>query len=108
MLVFLLPSIFNQDKMKKNSIIFSKIVFWIENICFYIPKEFMQELILMPYIYGRTLFYTIKFADRFFCIYQILGWAFLGPFFLLYGICFDMCNFIKVLMIVKKNEDEDN
>lgn len=55
--------------MKKNSIIFSKIVFWIENICFYIPKELMQELILMPYIYGRTLFYTIKFADRLFCIY---------------------------------------
>ena len=72
-----------------------------ENILFYIPKTFIYEIVLVPFIYCRTLFYTIKNLDSLKGVPLLVGWIFLGLFFLFYGVCTDMINFIKVLLIIK-------
>lgn len=79
-----------------NAMIFAKLIFWIENFFFYIPSMFFTEIMYVPYVYFRTLFKIITLSGSE-GPKLIVGWSFGGFFFLMYGVCHDMFNYIKLL-----------
>jgi hypothetical protein len=40
-------------------------------------------------------------------IYLIAGWVLLGPFYMIYGVGFDMIQLVKVLKIYKIDHDKE-
>lgn len=87
-LIALLPFLTDKEKILKYSLVFSKVNFWFENI-FLIIYHFFNELYLMPvsyFIVLTGLYEKCDLADS----YLILGWFILGPFYMIYGLCFDM------------------
>lgn len=107
MLVFLLPSLFDKEKMRKNSIIFSKGNFWFENI-YYIFEQFFYELSLVPYIYIRNMSYIIKLSGlNLNGIKLLIFWSFCGPFFLFYNVFVDLKHYITVLSYLKLESGKD-
>ena len=79
-----------------NALVFSKLIFWIENLLFYIPQMVITEILYVPLIYFRVLYKIVTLAGnegpR-----LIVGWCFGGLFFLLFGFCHDLFNYIKLL-----------
>ena len=87
-LVFLLPFLWRKDKLKKYAHLFSKINFWAEN-CIMIAYHFMYELYMMPIVYFgilNSLWQVSGIMD----LHLILGWILFGPFYVIYGLGFDM------------------
>jgi hypothetical protein len=79
-----------------NSLVFAKMIFWIENMFFYIPQMLLTELMYVPLIYFRVIFKIVTLAGHE-GPKLLAGWCFGGLFFLMYGVCSDMFNYIKLL-----------
>lgn len=101
--VLLIPFAFSDKSMVKGAYWFSLLIFWIENL-YYIFEKLLYELILVPFVFFRTIFNVIKVANFFNGIYIITLWIFLGLFYLIYCVGQDMFYFIKLL--TKLNEDD--
>jgi len=63
LLVMILPSVMNKHLMQSSARVFSKFNFWVENWLIYIPKQFMNEMILVPIIYLKVCISIMKLAD---------------------------------------------
>jgi len=94
-LIALLPYLNDKEKILKYSKIFSIINFWFENI-FLIIYHFFNELYLMPVSYFGVLMSLYQASD-FGDLHLIIGWLVLGPFYMIYGMGFDMVQLINVL-----------
>lgn len=100
LLVFLLPFTFDNEVMKPAQLRFSLFIFWLENTVYYIPKQLLNELVLLPWNYFRTGFnIIIKAGSEGF--YQFPLWVLCGPFFLLGYVFVDMYYFIHMLSAYK-------
>lgn len=103
--VFLWPFLFSSKLMKKYSLKYSIINFWAENIFVYIPGQFLYELWLIPQIYIKIAFNIVKLADPFQKVYLIIFWLIYGPFYLMYGVFFDIYYYVQILRDYKIAED---
>lgn len=95
-LIFLIPAIFNREKMKRWALNYSITVFWAENV-FFIFDMLVRELCLVPYNYLRVSFFVLKLASLE-DIYLFFFWVICGiPYLLFYGVTTDMYYYIKIL-----------
>lgn len=62
--VLLIPCIVKKDLMKKASVLFSKFIFWLENIV-YIIAFIIYEVALVPIIFVRIIYNIIRLAELF-------------------------------------------
>jgi hypothetical protein len=102
--MFLLPCIIRKSLMKRTAEMFSKLVFWAENI-FYIFCILAYELFLVPLIYFRVLYNIIRAASFWNMIALFLLWVPFGIFYLIYGVGTDLFYFIKILCDYKDEDD---
>jgi hypothetical protein len=95
--LFLYPFLFKKRVLKKVSIIFSKSMFWIENIVF-ISLMLLYEIILIPIAYFKIMFdlATSRSMEALFKYIPI--WIFVGPVLLLVALYLDMYHFFKILL----------
>jgi hypothetical protein len=105
-LVVLLPAMFKTEWMVKYSLIYSKVVFWVENI-FFMVEQLLYELMLVPVIFFKIMINVIKLAEGFQKIQLLVFWLFGGIFYLIYGIFLDMYYFFRILKNYKIDEDEE-
>jgi hypothetical protein len=94
--IALLPFLINRDFIKKASLIFSKTMFWLENILF-IPAFLLGEILWCPFIWFKVLFNITAMAEfvTFFPLFFM--WIVIGPFYLAFSVCKDMFYFLKIL-----------
>ena len=85
--------------MKKASIYFKQIVFWVENI-FLIGGYFLYFIMLSPYIYIKKAFLIVTKLNGLGTILVLLiGWIFAGPFYLLFTNLVDTCVLFSILCL---------
>jgi len=82
--------------MVKAAELFSKSIFWLENIVL-ILIQLLQELLLVPYIYFRHIFNIVKVAKIWNAIMLISIWLVIGLFYLLFLVVKDMYFYMKIL-----------
>lgn len=79
-------------------------IFWLENICFFIPYFLVYEALLIPLIYLRLVYNILKVeTNKPFATLLSLVWLLVGPFYLFHGLLQDMYYYLKVLY--EYNED---
>lgn len=100
----LLPFIFRKSWMKKAADSFSKLMFWMENMC-YIFALVMYELVLCPFIYLKVVYNVIVLSRIWIMLPLILFWLVVGPFVLLYSISKDLFYYVKILCAYHDEED---
>jgi hypothetical protein len=94
--IFILPCIIKKSLMRKAADVFSKLIFWSENV-FYIFAFMIYELFLCPLIYFKLMGNIFKLSDRKNFWGNFFFW-FLGGFFILLGFVFkDLFYYIKIL-----------
>ena len=77
---------------------FSKMIFWLENLAFYIPYMLIYELLLIPFIYLRLIYNILRVEDnRLNALLLVISWIFIGVFYLLYYLLVDMLYYFKIL-----------
>ena len=65
-------------------------IFWLENIV-HLGVFFAYECLLMPFVYGKTIFITAWATQGLFTtIFFTMGWIFVGPIILAYFILSDV------------------
>ena len=106
LIILLMPAMIKKQNMQRSSATFSKFIFWLENII-YVLALLMYELILVPIIYFALIVRIVKASPNFFAIPLVIGWALCGLFYLLYCVCLDIFNFLKILVDYKEEGDEN-
>jgi hypothetical protein len=104
--MFLLPCVIRKSLMKRTAEVFSKLVFWCENII-YLFMMFIYELILVPFIYLRVYYNILIMSSSIpnaLLLYSL--WIPFGVLFLLYCVCKDMFYFLKILCDYKDEDDQ--
>ena len=71
-----------------------------------IVHHLCYELYMAPIVYMSQLIGLFKVYKSFRDIYLIAGWVLLGPFYMIYGVGFDMIQLVKVLRIYKIDNDK--
>ena len=80
-------------------------IFWLENLVFYIPKMLVYELLLIPFIYLRLIYNILRVEDnRLNALLLVLTWVIIGVFYLLYYLMIDMSFYLKILYDYHDNE----
>ena len=102
---FLLPMVIRKSLMRNAAEVFSKFIFWLENII-YIFLFLSYELMLVPFIFLRVIFNIVKLASFLNMILLTFLWIIIGLFYLLYGVFKDMFFFAKILCDYKDEEDQ--
>ena len=103
--IFLLPAVFRKGMMKRMSDIFSKFIFWLENIV-YILVFLIYEVSLVPFIYVKVSINIIRLATFFNMLFLLSLWILFGILFLIYGVFKDMFFFFKTLCDYKDEDDQ--
>jgi hypothetical protein len=107
--IILIPVSFIPDPetKKKLSMVFSKMVFWLENIIF-VFFFMMFELLLMPILYIKCLFnIAITTRGMFTTVFNIFVWITLGFMFLFLILFMDTWALLRILSMhngCKENE----
>jgi hypothetical protein len=99
--------------MKKGAEIYSKGMFWLENLV-YIVLFLVYELSLVPIIYFKMFFNLIRSTGVFSFIPLALTWVLIGPIVLVFYGLKDTFYFVKTLCdygtdedLIKEKEKED-
>ena len=95
--IMLWPCLFSKRCMKVCATFYSKTMYWIENILFYIIGFFIYELVLVPYLYFKVFYHIGILATPCLAFPMILFWIVCGPFYLFFSLGLDMLIFIKIL-----------
>ena len=65
------------------------------------------ELYMAPIVYMSQLVGLFKVYKSIKDIYLIAGWVLLGPFYMIFGVGFDMIQLVKVLKDYKIDNDKE-
>jgi hypothetical protein len=101
----IIPFAFRRHLMKKAAEIFSKAIFWMENVVFYMQIFILKELCLCPYIYFKVFVIVAFQAPWKRLPWLILAWACLGPAVLLWHVAQDTFYYVKLLCDYMDEED---
>ncbi|CDW71841.1 UNKNOWN [Stylonychia lemnae] len=104
--IFLIPTVMRKGLMKRASEVFSKFIFWFENM-FYLMIMLIYLLMLVPLIYLRMIYNIVKLASVFNLIWLLSLWLLFGPIFLIQGVGKDMFYFMKTLCDYKDENDQN-
>ena len=98
--IILLPFAFiSHEWMDKAGRVFSFVIFWLENVTYFIPKMIITELLLIPYIYIRMVFNIIKVESFLTGIGYSTLWCLIGIPYCLYIGAIDVGYYFIVLKI---------
>ena len=98
--IILLPFAFiSHEWMDKAGRVFSFVIFWLENVTYFIPKMIITELLLIPYIYLRMVFNILKVEALLPGIGYSLLWSLIGIPYCLYIGAIDVGYYFIVLKI---------
>ena len=103
--LFILPVVFRKGLMKRSGEVFSKFIFWLENLV-YLILMLVYEILLVPLIYFKVIINIIKVASFLNMIMLVLLWVLFGIFFLFFGVMKDMFYFMKTLCDYKDEDDQ--
>ena len=77
---------------------FSKAIFWLENLLFYIPEMLVYEAVLVPIIYLSLVYNILRTESNIKnSIGLVIAWLLIGPVYLLYNLIIDIYYYFKVL-----------
>ncbi|MFO0116905.1 MAG: hypothetical protein ACK521_04590 [bacterium] len=107
LILLLIPSLFKKSNMIRSSEIFSKMIFWLENIV-YLSMTLLYFLLLVPIIYFKLMINILRAESLFNAIFLTIGWILFGPFYLLFYVFVDLFNFLKILYDYKEDGDEED
>ena len=103
--ILLLPFAFiSQEYMDKSGRVFSFVIFWLENVTYYIPKMIITEILLIPYIYIRNIFNIMKVESFVNGVAFSLLWLVIGLPYLLYTGAVDIGQYFIVLKMYHEND----
>ena len=103
--MFILPCIIKKSLKKKAADVFSKLIFWTENV-FYIASFMAYEVFLCPIIYFKLLVVVVRFSKWKQLLQNFLFFALLGNFILLGYVFKDLFYYIKILCDYQEEEDQ--
>ena len=110
--ILLLPSAFiSQIAMNTASQLFSYCIFWLENVVYYIPKMILTEILLIPFIYLRTVFNIIKVEEFWNGVGFSSLWLLIGMPYMVFTAAEDIYYYLQVLRNYREKEfdkDEEN
>ena len=90
--------------MDRSSQVFSYLIFWFENLIYYIPLMLLTEIVLIPYIYLRMIFNIMKVEKFLSGILFCVSWLIIGLPYLLYTAGVDVYNYFKVLCDYREDD----
>ena len=95
----ILFSVFKDNMMLRASSAFSKLIFWLENLVFFIPYMMLYEAMLIPVIYLQIVYniLRVEIKSPHTGIFWSIMWLIIGPFYLFYAWLNDMYFYLKVL-----------
>lgn len=100
-------TLFKNNMNLRASSIFSKFIFWLENILFFIPQMLAYELLLIPLIYIRLVYNILRVESNLLnAFFLVILWLFIGPFYLLHALIQDMYYYFKVLFDYHEDDTE--
>ena len=92
-------AVFKQNMMLRFSMVFSKAIFWLENLGFFIPQMLVREALLAPLIYIRLIYNILRAESNVLnALVLVVAWLIIGPFYLLANLRVDMYYYFKVLL----------
>ena len=96
----IMATVFKDTLMLRTSSAFSKTIFWIENVGFFIPYMMLYEAMLVPLIYLQIVYNILRvdIKSPHTAIFYSVLWLIGGPFYLIHGWCKDMYYYMKVLL----------
>ena len=105
----LLLSVFKDNVMLRSSLIFSKVIFWLENLGIFIVQMLVYEALLMPIIYLKLIYNILRVeSNKLYAIILCLVWLIIGPFYLIMALVKDMYFYFKVLFDYHEHDDDGN
>ena len=90
--------------MDRSSQVFSYLIFWFENLIYYIPLMLLTEIVLIPYIYLRMIFNIMKVEKLLSGLLFSVSWLIIGLPYLLYTAGVDVYNYFKVLCDYREDD----
>jgi hypothetical protein len=106
--VLLLPSVFRESVMQRSSKLYSYLIFWLENVAYYIPKMIAWETLLIPFIYLRLVFNILRVEYKlWYKLWIAFVWLFIGPFYLIFGLLKDMYYYLLLLCDYHEHDNDD-
>ncbi len=102
--LFLLPSIFRKGLMKRSAEMFSKFIFWFENM-FFLVAMFVYLSLHVPLLYLRMIFNIIRYWDILNILWLLAFWIIIGPLFLTFAVFKDLFQYMKVMCDYKDEDD---
>ena len=102
----IVPFIFCKKLMPKVSDVFSKIIFWIENLV-YVIILLIGEIFLIPLIYLKHFLNILKAATILNAILLMTVWSIIGIFFLVYALFKDLHFYFKILCDYKELDEDE-
>lgn len=103
--LFILPCIIKKSLMKKAADVFSKLIFWSENIL-YLMVFLSYELVLCPFIYFKLMIIVLRFSRWKQILQNMIIWMFGGMFILLGYVAKDLFYYIKILCDYQEEEEQ--
>lgn len=101
-------SVFKDNMMLRSSKSFSKVIFWLENLCFYIVWMLVYEALLIPLIYIKLVYSIMRVeSNKLNAFFLVFVWLIIGPVYLVLGLIKDMYYYFKVLYDYHEHDGED-
>lgn len=104
--LFIAWCVIKRTWMKTAAEIFSKVIFWFENLL-YIILFFGYEVVLIPFIFFRVIFNVFKLAGFFRFLYIFFIWLVFGFLTLVYYALKDTFYYIRILCDYRDEEKEN-
>ena len=103
----LLLSVFNDNLMLRSSSFFSKAIFWLENLCWFISYMLVYETCLIPLIYIKLIYNILRVeSNKLYALFLCCVWLVIGPVYLTAGLVKDMYHYFKVLYDYHEHDDD--
>lgn len=82
---------------------FSKMIFWIENVLFHISYMILYHLVLIIIVYIQLTINVAKAATLKTKLPAVIIWLIIGPFYLFGCACKDLFYYVKILCDYKED-----
>ena len=96
-ILLLPPAFISQESMDKFGKVFSFVIFWLENVTYFLPVMIISEILLVPYIYIRMVFNIMRVETPLNGIWFSAYWLIIGLPYLLYTGAVDIGYYFIVL-----------
>ena len=96
-ILLLPPAFISQESMDKFGKKFSFVIFWLENVTYFLPVMIISEILLVPYIYIRMVFNIMRVETPLNGIWFSAYWLIIGLPYLLYTGAVDIGYYFIVL-----------